>query len=124
MNITKRSEVTFTLSKTVIWAFPELCEEYQVESWNECRVTIIWKIHANKQISCAFHRDEGHQIASHTNNHADLNKLSVDQTKREMQITKDVVKKVAGVVPTMMRPPFGNGLSMGFDEGMQIEVIL
>ncbi|KAK9763053.1 hypothetical protein K7432_010631 [Basidiobolus ranarum] len=52
--------------------------------------------------------DEGHQIASHTNTHADLNKLSVDQIKKEMQITEEAIKKAAGVVPAMMRPPYGN----------------
>ncbi|ORX98407.1 glycoside hydrolase/deacetylase [Basidiobolus meristosporus CBS 931.73] len=52
--------------------------------------------------------DEGHQIASHTNTHADLNKLSPEKIKSEMSLTADAIRRATGVVPAMMRPPYGN----------------
>ncbi|ORX92806.1 glycoside hydrolase/deacetylase, partial [Basidiobolus meristosporus CBS 931.73] len=65
---------------------------------------------ANKDISKYLKQayDEGHQIASHTNTHADLNKLSVEQIRKEMKATEDAIKNATGVIPAMMRPPYGN----------------
>ncbi|KAK9710125.1 hypothetical protein K7432_008620 [Basidiobolus ranarum] len=51
---------------------------------------------------------EGHQIASHTNTHADLNKLTADQVRNEMKLTENAIRSATGVVPAMMRPPYGN----------------
>ncbi|KAK9763889.1 hypothetical protein K7432_009062 [Basidiobolus ranarum] len=52
--------------------------------------------------------DDGHQIASHTYDHTDLNKLSTDKVRQQMLNTEAEIKKVIGVVPAMMRPPYGN----------------
>ncbi|KAK9709728.1 hypothetical protein K7432_008841 [Basidiobolus ranarum] len=52
--------------------------------------------------------DEGHQIASHTNTHADLNKLSASQIKDEMLLTEKAIQGATGLVPAVMRPPYGN----------------
>ncbi|ORX98415.1 glycoside hydrolase/deacetylase, partial [Basidiobolus meristosporus CBS 931.73] len=52
--------------------------------------------------------EEGHQIASHSNTHADLNKLSVEQIKSEMLLTEEAIQEATGLVPAVMRPPYGN----------------
>ncbi|ORX88469.1 glycoside hydrolase/deacetylase [Basidiobolus meristosporus CBS 931.73] len=52
--------------------------------------------------------DEGHQIASHTNTHADLNKLTASQIKSEMELTEKAIQAATGLVPAVMRPPYGN----------------
>ncbi|KAK9759554.1 hypothetical protein K7432_017339 [Basidiobolus ranarum] len=52
--------------------------------------------------------DEGHQIASHTNTHADLNKLTASQIESEMLLTEKAIEGATGLVPAVMRPPYGN----------------
>ncbi|ORX80090.1 glycoside hydrolase/deacetylase [Basidiobolus meristosporus CBS 931.73] len=52
--------------------------------------------------------NDGHQIASHTYDHIDLNRLSSEKIKQQMLNTEAEIKKVIGVVPAMMRPPYGN----------------
>lgn len=51
----------------------------------------------------------GHQIASHTWSHPDLAKIPIAQVTKEMTRLDEAFKKVAGVVPKYMRPPFGSG---------------
>lgn len=51
--------------------------------------------------------DKGHQVASHTWNHANLPKLSGAKLLAEFTQTDDAIKKITGAVPAFMRPPFG-----------------
>ncbi|KAG0369618.1 polysaccharide deacetylase [Gamsiella multidivaricata] len=51
---------------------------------------------------------EGHQIASHTWSHQDLATLTTSQIKTEMKKLDDAVKKIIGVRPVFMRPPYGS----------------
>ncbi|KAL1923619.1 uncharacterized protein VTP21DRAFT_8599 [Calcarisporiella thermophila] len=50
----------------------------------------------------------GHLIASHTWSHADLTKLSTTQIRTEMTRLEAALKKILGVRPTFMRPPYGS----------------
>ncbi|KAG0230717.1 hypothetical protein BGW42_000771 [Actinomortierella wolfii] len=50
----------------------------------------------------------GHQIASHTWSHQDLATLSTSGIKNEMKKLDDVLKKLIGVRPLYMRPPYGS----------------
>ncbi|KAG8686469.1 Carbohydrate esterase 4 protein, partial [Ceratobasidium sp. 395] len=52
--------------------------------------------------------DKGHQVASHTWSHADLTTLSTDDLNSEMSKVENALKKIAGVKPAFMRPPYGN----------------
>ncbi|RKP08984.1 carbohydrate esterase family 4 protein [Thamnocephalis sphaerospora] len=55
----------------------------------------------------------GHQIASHTYSHADLTTIGPDQIRSEMTQLDDQLKRIIGVRPTYMRPPYGS-----FDDQM------
>ncbi len=50
---------------------------------------------------------EGHEIASHTWNHANLTKLSRDQIASQMDRTAAVLQEATGRKPSLMRPPYG-----------------
>jgi peptidoglycan/xylan/chitin deacetylase (PgdA/CDA1 family) len=50
--------------------------------------------------------DEGHQIASHTWDHADLTTLSSTARREEMYKTEEALVNILGVFPTYMRPPY------------------
>ncbi|KAK9667442.1 hypothetical protein K7432_017861 [Basidiobolus ranarum] len=52
--------------------------------------------------------DEGHQIGSHTYSHPSLNKISPEMIKEEMLKTENAIEAASGVVPAMMRPPYGD----------------
>ncbi|KAK9761640.1 hypothetical protein K7432_013309 [Basidiobolus ranarum] len=52
--------------------------------------------------------DEGHQIASHTNDHKSLNTLTSAQVKEQMVVTEANIKAVIGAAPAYMRPPYGD----------------
>lgn len=58
------------------------------------------------QTKIAF--EKGHQIASHTFSHPDLNTLTVAQIQQEMDTNAKLLKDLIGVTPHYMRPPFGN----------------
>ncbi|KAF9980954.1 chitin deacetylase [Mortierella antarctica] len=53
-------------------------------------------------------KSDGHQIASHTWDHADLATLSKEKILAEMDQLNDALKLIIGVVPTFMRPPYGS----------------
>ncbi|KAF9283570.1 hypothetical protein BGZ68_005257 [Mortierella alpina] len=52
--------------------------------------------------------DDGHQIASHTWDHKDLTSLNQTEVLSEMTLLEDAFKKIIGVRPTYVRPPFGS----------------
>lgn len=49
----------------------------------------------------------GHEIAVHTWSHPDLTSVSNGQIIAELLWTMKIIKQVIGVVPRLMRPPFG-----------------
>lgn len=51
--------------------------------------------------------DSGHQIASHTWAHPDLTTLSDNEIRYQMTKLEEALKKIIGVVPRYMRPPYG-----------------
>ncbi|KAK9760867.1 hypothetical protein K7432_014690 [Basidiobolus ranarum] len=52
--------------------------------------------------------DKGHQIGSHTYFYPSLNKISPEMIKEEMLKTEKAIETASGVVPVMMRPPYGD----------------
>lgn len=51
---------------------------------------------------------EGHQLASHTWSHADLNTLDSAGRRSQMAQLEALLKTNFGFIPTYMRPPYGN----------------
>ena len=51
--------------------------------------------------------ERGHEIASHTYSHAQLNKLDADKLEEEIKKTQDACFKVTGNEPALVRPPYG-----------------
>lgn len=51
--------------------------------------------------------ENGHEIASHTESHKDLTKLSVRGIRQELATSRDKITKATGQVPTLVRPPYG-----------------
>lgn len=54
--------------------------------------------------------DAGHQVASHTYHHQDLDSMSWDQRAKTMERTDQAIARAFGNgrAPTYMRPPYGN----------------
>ncbi|QRW01838.1 chitin deacetylase [Ceratobasidium sp. AG-Ba] len=50
---------------------------------------------------------KGHQIASHTWSHAHLTQISSSQLTSEFTKTNTALKKILGIQPAFMRPPYG-----------------
>jgi len=51
--------------------------------------------------------NEGHEIASHAYNHTDLSRAGADRIRTELTMSRDIIRKVTGVTPTLLRPPYG-----------------
>lgn len=51
---------------------------------------------------------EGHTVGTHTMNHDDLTKMSVEQMRREIVPVNDIVAGIAGKQPVFFRPPYGS----------------
>jgi peptidoglycan/xylan/chitin deacetylase (PgdA/CDA1 family) len=51
---------------------------------------------------------EGHQIASHTYQHQDLNALDTAGRQSQMTLNEQMFANILGYFPTYMRPPYGN----------------
>src|SRR5699024_4270870 len=52
--------------------------------------------------------DNGHEIANHSITHADLNKVSAEQVRKEMIDSKKLIENITGKTPTLFRPPYGS----------------
>lgn len=51
---------------------------------------------------------EGHEVGNHTWNHLPLTQLSEETIRYELTNTQKVVRRLAGVRMTLMRPPYGS----------------
>ncbi|WP_169735789.1 polysaccharide deacetylase family protein [Clostridium lundense] len=51
--------------------------------------------------------NEGNLVASHSNNHVQLDKLSADEIKNEISKGEEEIFKVIGKRPKLIRPPYG-----------------
>jgi peptidoglycan/xylan/chitin deacetylase (PgdA/CDA1 family) len=74
--------------------------------------------------SIKYAYQHGHQIASHTWSHPHLKKLSKTQVTTELSKVDDALKRILGVVPAMMRPPYGeyndNVLNVASSRGQKV----
>src|SRR3954468_389233 len=50
---------------------------------------------------------EGHEVANHSYSHPQLSKMSDEAVHKELQRTHDAIVAGGGVVPKLMRPPYG-----------------
>ncbi|NOU91745.1 polysaccharide deacetylase family protein [Paenibacillus sp. LMG 31456] len=50
---------------------------------------------------------EGHTIGNHTWDHADLSKLPTKRVIQEFKDTDDIIEKTIGVIPDLIRAPYG-----------------
>ncbi|CAM0142844.1 hypothetical protein VKS41_002590 [Umbelopsis sp. WA50703] len=70
----------------------------------------FWNIDSDTEAQNAIKKayKSGHQIASHTWSHADLDSLPESEIQTEMTKLEDALMRVIGVKPSFMRPPYGN----------------
>ena len=52
--------------------------------------------------------EAGHQIQNHSNTHPHMPQLSREQMKDEIESCNEKIKKITGVCPTLLRPPYGD----------------
>jgi peptidoglycan/xylan/chitin deacetylase (PgdA/CDA1 family) len=50
---------------------------------------------------------EGHVVANHTMDHAQLTRLSADAVRKELTRANDQIRNATGQTPTLVRPPYG-----------------
>jgi peptidoglycan/xylan/chitin deacetylase (PgdA/CDA1 family) len=50
---------------------------------------------------------EGHEVANHSWNHPQLNKMKEEAVRSQLQRTHDAIVAACGVKPVLMRPPYG-----------------
>lgn len=63
-------------------------------------------VEANPTIAKRVH-DEGHEIGSHTYSHQQLNAMTGDPLKEEIQKADKAIFNATGILPRSMRPPYG-----------------
>ncbi|MCL2679863.1 MAG: polysaccharide deacetylase family protein [Coriobacteriia bacterium] len=49
----------------------------------------------------------GHQIANHSYSHRDYRELSLEEVRRDLQRSQNIIETATGVRPTWVRPPYG-----------------
>lgn len=52
-------------------------------------------------------QEEGHLIGNHTYNHVQLDKISKEAAKEEIEATNQEIYEITGVYPAWLRPPYG-----------------
>ncbi|KAL0564765.1 hypothetical protein V5O48_017276, partial [Marasmius crinis-equi] len=67
-----------------------------------------WRCIYDMDVSVLNVLGEGHQIASHTWSHPDLNTLKKDEIETQMSKVDEAIVKITGKWPAFMRPPYGN----------------
>ena len=50
---------------------------------------------------------DGHLIGNHTYNHVQLDKISKEAAKEEIEATNQKIFEITGVYPAWLRPPYG-----------------
>jgi peptidoglycan/xylan/chitin deacetylase (PgdA/CDA1 family) len=50
---------------------------------------------------------EGHELGNHTYTHANLRRSSPTKVTAELRRTQEAIRRVTGITPGLMRPPFG-----------------
>ncbi|KAG9121447.1 Carbohydrate esterase 4 protein [Ceratobasidium sp. 392] len=95
---------------------PNLYTKTIVDTFNEAggKVTFFFN---GDNYHCIYDADEvdrakyalshGHQVAGHTWAHLHLPTLNDTAIKSEFTRTNDAMKKILGIVPSLVRPPFG-----------------
>lgn len=68
---------------------------------------------------------EGHEIASHGNNHIDLDRESKEKVKEEISAAHGAIKQITGVSPKMIRTPNGawNDMVLSVADALGYKVI-
>jgi peptidoglycan/xylan/chitin deacetylase (PgdA/CDA1 family) len=51
--------------------------------------------------------DAGHEVMSHSSNHAHFSKLTAEQITKDLNACNDKIEAVTGVRPTLFRAPYG-----------------
>lgn len=51
---------------------------------------------------------DGHVVGNHSLKHPDLTRLAAPAIRKELATTTDLIRRAAGIRPTLMRPPFGS----------------
>ena len=51
--------------------------------------------------------EDGHLIGNHTYNHVQLDKISKEAAKEEIEATNQKIFEITGVYPAWLRPPYG-----------------
>ena len=52
--------------------------------------------------------DAGHQVQNHSNTHPYMTQMSKAQITDEVECCNEKIKKITGVCPTLLRPPYGD----------------
>jgi peptidoglycan-N-acetylglucosamine deacetylase len=71
--------------------------------------------------------NEGHELANHSWSHPALTKLGAEGFRKQIEGTNEVIAKVAGKRPVLMRPPYGatsTALNRRLSEQFGLKVIL
>lgn len=66
---------------------------------------------------------DGHMIGCHGYDHTDLRAIPFEEACEQMEDTADVVKRVSGQRPQVMRPPFGWS-PQGLEEAVEMTEVL
>jgi peptidoglycan/xylan/chitin deacetylase (PgdA/CDA1 family) len=51
--------------------------------------------------------DAGHEVMSHSNDHAHFNRLTAEEIRENLNACNDKIEAVTGERPTLFRPPYG-----------------
>lgn len=51
---------------------------------------------------------EGHEVGNHTQTHPRASSLDDDQLKRELERANAAIERATGIVPRLVRPPYGD----------------
>lgn len=50
----------------------------------------------------------GHELAIHSYNHSDLAEMSIEESKKDIDMTKKLIESAGGKCSAMIRPPYGS----------------
>lgn len=73
---------------------------------------------AAKAAMIAVHK-AGHRVENHAWSHDDLEPMPLEQVRREIGLTQDLIEKTIGRAPTRLRPPYGAG-ALGNDRDPEL----
>ncbi len=105
---TEKKQVALTFDAA--WGNEDTQEILDILKKHQVKATFFmtggWVEHYPEDVKSIY--EQGHDLGNHSENHKNMSQLGKEETKREIQMVHERVKKLTGQEMILFRPPYGD----------------